>query len=528
MSPSEKTPVPGELPSAVVLPGRRRLSLIWAIPLLATLIGLGLAVKTFMERGPTVTLQFVSAEGVEANKTRIKYKDVDVGTVTAVTLAEDRKTVTMTVQMANQASGLLTEETRFWVVRPRISGGSVSGLGTLLSGAFISLDPGSGKSTAERKHFIGLENPPQITSSDPGREFILKAHDLGSLEIGSPVYFRRIQVGRITSYKMGKEGRDVTLGVFVNSPYEKFVTTGTRFWHASGIDVSVDSNGAKFDMQSVVSLMLGGVAFSTPLDDVGVDPAPEMTEFTLYDDKATARKLPDGQPFRYQLIFKESVRGLEVGAPVDLLGVSVGNVIQVDIGFDEKTAEISMVVLIEIYPSRVQRRIQAGVAYDKALAATEKRVDGMVTRGMRAQLRTGSLVTGQLYIALDNFPNAKPATVDRSGPIALLPTQPSTLGSLQNDLAGVLTALKRTLDNTDKLVQRLDKEVMPEVSTTLGEVRKTLDAADRLMASDSPTQLELRDTLREVSKAATALRQFADLLERQPEALLTGKKEDAK
>lgn len=528
MSTSDKTPPGSALPSAVVLPKRRRLSLIWVIPLLATAIGLGLAVKSFMERGPTVTVQFVSAEGVEANKTRIKYKDVDIGTVTAVALAEDRQTVLMTVQMAHAAAGLLTDETRFWVVRPRISGGSVSGLTTLLSGAYISLDPGSAKPTTAKTHFVGRENPPQITSNDPGREFVLNATNLGSLDIGSPVYFRRIQVGRVVAYKMDKEGRGVNVGVFINSPYESFVTSGTRFWHASGIDVSVDSNGAKFDMQSVVSLMLGGIAFSTPAGDATAEAAPELQQFRLYEDQGSAMRLPDGQPIPFKLIFRESVRGLEVGAPVDMLGVAIGKVTQIDIDFNEKTADMSMAVLIDLYPSRIQRRLKAGLNYDKALAAVQKRVDNLIAQGMRAQLRTGSLVTGQLYVALDNFPNVKPATVDRSGEIPILPTQPSTLGALQNDLGAIMSSLKRTLENTDKLMQHLDKEVMPEVTHTLVDVRKTLVVADKLMASDSPTQLELRETLREVTKAAAALRQLADLLERQPEALLTGKKEDAK
>ena len=219
-----------EIPEAVaVKKSRRTVQLVWLIPIIAALVGGWLAVKSILDKGPVITITFKTAEGLEAGKTKLKFKDVDIGLVSKVEIAKDLSTVIVTAELVKDFAAQLVEDTRFWVVRPRISGGSVSGLGTLLSGSYIGI--GVGKSTKKQHTFAGLEVPPVLASAEPGREFVLRSSDLGSLDYGSPVFFRRLQVGEIVGYDLDKDGKGVTLRLFVRAPFDQYVNQNTRFWH---------------------------------------------------------------------------------------------------------------------------------------------------------------------------------------------------------------------------------------------------------------------------------------------------------
>ena len=524
-------PVSDKLPNGRIVRPRQRMTMIWIVPALAILVGIGLAVQAIRARGPDISLQFTAAEGLEANKTRIKSKDVEIGTVKRIALNPDRQSVRVSVQMDKQADGLLVEDSRFWVVRPRVAAGGVSGLATLLSGAYIALDPG--KSATSRHEFVGLEEPPLVTSNTPGRQFVLQADDLGSLDIGSPVYFRRIQVGRVVGYGMHKDGSGVFVRVFVDAPYDAFVTQASRFWHASGIDVSLNADGVKLDMQSLVSLMLGGIAFSSPSgnDDEPVAKAEADASFVLHPDQAVANRIPETRVDKYVLAFRESLRGLSVGAEVDFRGLVAGEVSRIDLNFERKKTDFTMLVEISLYPDRFAQRTRNYSGGEVSAKSSRDILDKMVAKGFRAQLRTSNVLSGQRYIALDFFANAKAGKVDWNRRRPELPVQPGTLDSLHDQLLVIVESLRHTMQHVDQLVVRLDKEVAPELTATLRDARKTLNSAERMLGSadkalvsDAPLQLEMRDTLREVGKAATAVRNLADLLERQPEALLTGKK----
>src|ERR1700722_10903915 len=278
-----RSPNEPDIPEAIASPRSRwRLQLVWLVPIIAVLIGGWLAVKAVLDKGPTITISFVTGEGLEAGKTKIKFKNVDVGVVKSVTLSRDHRNVIATAELSKDAAGLLVDDTRFWVVRPRISGGTVSGIGTLLSGSFIGVDVGTAKKT--RRDFVGLDTPPVFASNVPGREFVLKGPDMGSLDVGSPVFFRRLQVGQVTSYQLDAGGNGVTMRVFINAPYEKYVKDDSRFWQASGIDVSLDSGGVKVDTQSVVSILIGGLAFETPAESANLSEAAVKTTFELFHD----------------------------------------------------------------------------------------------------------------------------------------------------------------------------------------------------------------------------------------------------
>lgn len=281
---------------------KSRISWIWLVPVVAALMGLSLVVRTWMQAGPDLSIEFNTAEGLEVGKTQLRYKDVNVGTVRSIGFNADRSKVVVQAELSKDVADLAREGTNFWVVRPRLDVSGVSGLGTLLSGAYIGVDAVEGKDSSKKAtklHFVGLETPPAVTHDRAGKRFKLKAADLGSLDIGSPVYFRRINVGRVIGYELDKTGNAVNVEVFVDAPNDKFVTNGTRFWNASGVDFSVNAEGLKVRTQSLVSMAVGGVAFEPVYSARDANtPAAADTHFELYATEAAAKANPTAKPSR--------------------------------------------------------------------------------------------------------------------------------------------------------------------------------------------------------------------------------------
>lgn len=537
-------PEPIEIPKAIAVPKRRwSFSLVWVIPLVAALVGGWMAFHYIVSRGPTVTIDFKNAEGLEAGKTKVRYKDVDIGTVSSISIAKDRSHVTVTAQLAKQAENLVMEDTRFWVVRPRVTLNSITGLGTLLSGAYIGLD--AGKSEKERRHFTGLDVPPPVTSDSLGRRFVLQAEDIGSLYIGAPVYFRRVPVGNVTGYTLDEDGKGVTLEIFVNAPHDKLVTTNARFWHASGIDLTLEGSGVKLNTESITSIIVGGIAFQAPPEALPGTPVAANASFKLFADKTTALKRATQEVQTYLLYFSESLRGLAPGAPVDFRGIVIGEVKAISVEYDRESKTIRFPVEINIFPERMRSRYRPGAPQMSALERDPHvLLDRLVARGFRAQLKSGNLLTGQLFIALDFFPNAPKAKINWDKEPVELPTVQGPLEDIQVTLGNIARKLEKvpfdtigtntdkalknlntTLESADKLVKQLDTEVVPEMKGTLEQAKKAIGNAERTLSTDAPVQQDLRDTLNEVSRAAESIRLLADYLNRHPESLIRGKKE---
>jgi paraquat-inducible protein B len=549
---AEPNPELDEVPQAVARPHRRSsLSLVWAIPLVAALIGGWLAVKTYLERGPTITVTFKTAEGLEANKTRVKYKDVEIGEVKAIRLADDRSNVEVTIELAKYVTPMLVADSRFWVVRPRIGAGGVSGLGTLFSGAYIGMDVG--KSSEKRRQFVGLEQQPIVAENEPGRSFVLRSQNLGSLNVGDPLYFRRVRVGAITDFALDKDGKRVTLKAFVGAPYDQYVTTNTRFWHASGIDVTLGVDGLNVRTEALATMLAGGISFQEPPTDPAAPRAEPGHEFQLVRTREEAMRTPDPESMIWVIYFEQSVRGVSRGAPVELKGVPVGEIADASLEIDETMGRIRSAVTIRFYPQRLWSRVRGDTSLKETTPEERKRrIDTMVAKGLRAQLRSGNLLTGQYFIALEFFPNAKKATVDWTKDPPVLPSEPGALEELQAsvmrladklekipyaeisaDVRKTLASLDATLKSAEQLVKRADAELITEAKSTLQatraaleNARSALESADRLISPDAPLATEAREALRELGRAAEAMRVLADQLERHPETVLRGKAEE--
>ena len=432
--------------------------------------------------------------------------------------------------MAPKTQEFLLADTQFWVVRPRISGANVTGLGTLISGAYIGME--IGRSKESRRDFVALDTEPIITGEMPGRFFVLKTSNLGSLDTGTPLFFRRLQVGQVASYSLDKDGKMLTVKVFVRAPYDQYVNPNTRFWNASGIDVSLSASGLKVQTESVLSILIGGVAFETDPTLPLLPPAEANTVFTLFENRAQAFEPAPHNPQTYQLIFNQSVRGLTVGAPVEFRGIPIGQVSDIRAQIDLKTFQFSVPVTIELDPERLGVNV-LDLAPGMDLATVRRRlIDSLVAHGVRAQLQTGNLLTGAVFVALDVIPGAPPATVDWSQTPVRLPTTPGTLEETEAKVENIVNKLNQLPlaqigENLQKVLEQLDLTLV-SARGTLTSAQGTFGNATSLTSPNSAQVQQLNLTLQEVSRAARSVRVLSDYLERHPEALLRGKKGEAK
>ncbi len=514
---------------------RARVSLVWLVPIAAALVGFSMVVQNWLSAGPQITVSFETAEGLEANKTQVKYKNVVIGQVTEINLSEDHTRVIATIELDQHAEPFTREDTKFWVVRPRIGASGVSGVDTLLSGAFIGADAGRAEET--RREFVGLEAPPPVTFGVKGKQFTLHTDDLGSLGIGSPLYFRRLQVGQVISFGLADDGKGVQVQVFVNAPYDNFVTDDTRFWNASGVDVSVAADGLTVNTESLSAILAGGIAFRAPNYSPDAKPAAEDSEFTLFSDMRRAMAPADGPPRYVQMRFDQPLRGLNVDAPVEFLGVPIGRVVSVKLDYDEQNKNFPVVVGAVIFPNRL------GAAHDKLSQAlggnTEEHAARLmqmfVERGLRAQARTGNLLTGQLYISLDFDPRAPQVAFDQQARPMVIPTIAGSFDKLQEQLQAMVDKLSKlpiesladnlngSLDELRQTLKQVNGDVLPQLQRTLERSEQTLQNANQALADGSPQRQQLGDTLEEVQRAVRSVRVLSDYLSRHPESLIRGR-----
>jgi paraquat-inducible protein B len=523
-----------DLPTPQVLKRRWLPSLIWLVPLTAAVIGASLVVNAWRTAGPRVTISFQTAQGLEVGKTLVKYRSVTVGHVTGIALSADHNRVVVTVDLLRSASDLLTADARFWVVRPRIGIGWASGLETLISGSYIAVETGDAK--PGQRDFVGVENPPPATHGLLGKSVVLHAKDVGSLALDAPVYFRRFEVGHVIDRQLEPGGDGARVVVFIDAPYDRLVTRATRFWNASGIDLTLGADGLKLRTQSLASVLAGGIAFEIAPTVQDVAQVPSGAEFTLFDDQAAAMAPPDGEPRYVRMRFTQSLRGLSVGAPVDFIGVNIGQVFSLDLDYDAEHKSFPVIVTAQIYPRRMGKAYevleQSGATSEDKMA---KLVGQLVARGLRAQPRTGNLLTGQLYIALDFIPGSRPARFDVDVRPLEIPTVSGSVEELQQKLVSIVDKIDRMpiaqigrhldqdLVGLDGALQELRTNVMPAGSAAFNSLHTTLGTVDHALADDAPWRDNIDQTVVEARSTLRSVRSLTDYLDRHPEALLRGR-----
>jgi paraquat-inducible protein B len=552
--------VPTTAPGRARVDRRRRISLIWAIPVVTVLIAAWLTWDTYSKRGPTITVTFDGAEGLLAGQSHIKHKDVDMGLVQSVVLTQDKKRVLVSARMNREATSLLTDQTKFWVVRPRFFAGNISGLSTLLSGSYIELLPGD--EGAPKHQFTGLEDPPVLQADIPGTTFLLKADRIGSVNLGSPIFYRDMSVGEVLGSDLGDMAETVTIHAFVRAPFDKYVRDESRFWNASGLSVKLGAEGVQLQVESLKAVLLGGIAFDTPAAARASATSGANQTFPLYADRDAADKAGFRRRVQFAGYFTGSVSGLAPGSPVTFQGLPVGDVRSVGMEYDPKSDSIRAPVRFEVEPERIAH---INLAEARGPIANTRM---LVARGLRAQLQSANLVTGQMMVALAIIPDAAPAEMQVDGDVIILPTIPGQFAGLTDsanqllaklssmpfeqiganlndtlkglkdlangeELKASLTSVQGLLGDAQTLVKQADLGLSPafkqmpalasNLQAALTHSNKLLVSADSGYGENSKFSRDLERIMVQLNETARSFRALSDLLTRHPEALIRGR-----
>jgi paraquat-inducible protein B len=556
------TPEPARLVDAVLR--RRRFNLIWLVPIIAGGISIYLAVKFLSDRGPLITLSFLTADGITAQQTEVKHKAVSLGMVENVHLSADLKRAVVHVRMKAEALPFLTDHAHFWVVRPRLTPGNVSGLETLVSGAYIEADPGE-PGGAPARAFTGLEEPPAVRSDEPGTTFWLSAPRLGSIGPATPVFYRDVTVGEVLSYDIGNGVGPVRIHVFVKAPFDKFVHDATHFWNASGVSLSLGAQGIHVEFGSLQALLAGGIAFETPRAMAASKPSAPDQAFKLFDSETDADAAGAEDNIPLVAYFDSSVAGLARGAEVEVFGLQVGTVTDVRLTLGAAGTGTRARVAFDLQPERVFANAQVRLE-----AAPSQAVAALVREGMRAVLESSNLITGQKAISLQYVPGPA-APLGHEGNVLVVPSQGGGLDNITasisdiagkldkipfdeigHDLASALKSVDRTVSGPDMqnalrqlsatltdishLARHADEGLTPALKRLpqlSADLQQAVARANALLGeggigSNSDMQRNLGRLLDQVNEAARSIRLLADFLDRHPEALILGRAGAAK
>jgi len=530
---------------------------VWVIPIVAALVGGWMVFQNLVQENAKIQVTFKSAAGIEAGKTLVKVRDIVVGKVTDVNFTKDLGVVKVLMEFEGIGSEHFTDKMRFWVIKPRIGAGGVSGMDTLLSGAYIEADPGEGGEPVTE--FVGLEEPGVYQLGNPGTKYHLEASTLGSLSRGSPIKYRDVAVGQVTRYKLAEDSVSVDIQIFVRAPYDKLVKKDTRFWNISGLDVEAGAEGFKLQMASIATLISGGIAFSDS-DSLSGTQAEADSVFTLYqheDEQEVAEEVAFYVPAK--LYFKNGVNGLDAGAPVEYQGLRLGTVEKVTAALNQDRTDMTTVATVRFEPDRLPEESNSrSSSREERTKGVHQFLETIVTHhGVRAQLKTGNLLTGKALIVLKKFPDAEPDPIRYVNGLAVFPTMPESLANIAEKVDGITTKINQILAKIDAIpitqignnlattTAKMNKIPMEEIGNNMAgltakleaiptgkisnDLRETMESLQGLIESLNAAKggvvgVQARRALAEITRAATALRGMAEYLERHPEALLKGKK----
>ncbi len=494
-------------PPAVTPEVRRaqRWNIVWVVPILALLIGGWLIYRSFAAQGPVARVRFETADGISAGKTEVRCRSVKIGIVKSVKLADDLKSVLTYLELDPDYESLLRKGSSFWVVRPRITATELSGVGTLITGAYIELSPGP-EGAEHHRTFRGRETPPATDRNVPGRRLLLSADEAGSLSVGAPIYFRGFEVGRIEGRELAEDGQKVSYSAFISEEYSPLVTTNTRFWNTSGIDISAGADGFKLRTPSIQSLVSGGVSFGVTAGMHPGDPAQDGMTFTLFRDETAAKQSTFNPTVKFLLLFDQTVRGLSEKAPVEFRGITIGRVASISFDLVSGAGEPRIPVLIELDPTLMRAETAAEIVKPDSVFFNEE-----IGKGLRAALKTGSLITQAMFVDLDYYGDALPASLGKSGDYITFPTVSSGFAQLEAKVTAILDkiqALPMTETMADFSAAAAEAKItIAESRATLKEVEATAAAARRTLEDPEFRGLpaDLRASLAELQKSISSV-----------------------
>jgi len=560
--PQRTPPSPEPTETAAV---RRHLgfSWIWLLPLSALVLVAYLFYDLAAQRGPNITITFPSADGLVAQQTLVRYKAVTLGVVEEIELSDDLSHVVARVQMSEEAEELLNDKTHFWVARPRFSGGLSglqTGLETLVSGAYVAMDPGP-RGGKRQTRFVGLEKPPSMRRDQPGSVYFLQAQAIGGIGEGAPIYYRDVNVGEVLSYELSEA--EVRLRVFVQAPYDKQVKQETRFWNSSGVSIDTGANGLHLELQSFKTLLAGGISFRNPPSAERLTQVKPEATFRLYPNAEEAEMDFYGRSVPYVSYFLSSVRGLSKGSDVHMFGKPLGTVTDVDLVRDPRSGQENRLVARVAYVLQPERALRHA---DRA-ALEGDGMRALLRDNLKVVLRTSSLLTGQKELSLEYVPGTETSVVAQEGGAWILPSSTDNLEDVGATVAQIADKLNRipfeqmgknaneilvsvkrataspklehamaSLDSALQEVAALALEARTNLGPALArlpaiseKLETAVDGANQALGqsgygSDSTVQRQLERTMSQVADAARSIRLLADFLNRHPEALVSGRK----
>lgn len=537
----------------------QRLSLAWLLPLVAIVCAVIMLWQSYMERGPLVRIQFDDAGGVVAGQTRIRRNDVDVGTVEAVRLADDLDSVIIEARLDPLVEPFIDADTRFWIVNARINTTEISGLSTLLSGSYIGIDWDEVEGDS-RRDFVGLEEQPLTPRGTPGRRLTLTSEEAGYIYVGSPIFFRQIEVGRVERRRLSSDATQVLFDIFIEEPYHRHIYPESRFFGVSGLEGSLDAEGVSVRVESISAFFTGGVAFDNPLLVDTLEPIErDGARFRMYSGrKAAEEAIDEGVPderFRVQARFEHSVKGLRPDAPIEYNGIRIGRVAEVSINMRSETGvPPKAVATLQLQP----RQLGFDTISREALLDG---LDRLVAGGLRVQLATGNLLTGSQIVKFVNDGSAPTASLVRdTKPYPEIPTIPSNIAAVTRDVeqlvsqlanlplddlvlgatglftdlrglisspevGGLPASLAQSLESLARTAEGVETAVngLPALVEALTIASRNADDVLEGISPDSEIYIELSATARELRNAARSIADFAEVLEENPNALLTGR-----
>lgn len=524
----QQAPPPNTPPRAKLR--RQSFHLVWLIPIVAAIIAGYLGYRTIMERGPLLTLSFVNADGLTAGQTQLKYKAVALGTVEGIDLAKDNSHVIVRVRMNDVGERFLNSNARFWVVRPRLNFSDISAFETIVSGAYITVDPGKTRG-AYQDHFTGLETPPGVRSDEPGRTYTLTANTIGSINSGSPIFYRDVPVGEVLGYDIGNGIGPIKISIFIRAPFDDLVREDSRFWNSSGVAFGIKGGVLQLQLQSIQALVAGGISFSLPHAALDDKPSPNGASFRLY----ASRQQADSSAYDTQIpvvsYITSDVSGLTPGSPVTALGIQVGDVTGVELMVDQKNGTAKVKVSMQLQPQRI-----LSLGPNAKTPDPQTVFQRFVDNGMRVELGTQNYVTGQKEINLVMEPKAPPAKVTMEGGAIVLPYKPGGLDALMANAADITGKVdqmpfKQIGDNLSKLLATANgtlgsaqtRALLKNLSDTLKTANTTLQGLNQGFGNDSDFQRSLQQILTQANATLQSLQALTTYLNQHPQAVLFGR-----